>query len=297
LEFTKAHSKSWKSEKTHQSFRQLESQCKAIWQMPCQNIGTDEVLHVLNPLWSTTTITATRVRARIESVLSYAAVRRWRPAADNPARWRGHLQSMLPAPTKITKVVHLPALPVAEIPAFAADLRASNDPAARALEITMLCAVRTGEVRGARWSEIDLAAKVWTIPCERMKKGKEHRVPLSDRAVEIFKGITPVVGTDLVFPGVKDRNNPGSMLRLMKALRPAFLVHCLRSSFSDWAADNTSFASETIEHALAHVVGDKSYQAYRRADAFEKRRKLMQAWSSYCAKPAKNADVVDFRRA
>jgi integrase len=295
LEYAKAHSASWRSEKTHQSFRQLESQCRAIWQMPCQAIGTDEVLHVLNPLWAEKTITATRVRARIESVLSYAAGRGWRPAGDNPARWRGHLQSMLAAPTKIAKVVHLPALPVAEIPAFAAELRASTDNAARALEITMLCAARSGEVLGAQWSEIDLANKIWTIPGDRIKSGKEHRIPLSDRAIEIFENLPRLIGSDLVFPNVKIRNNPGSKLALMKALRPGFSVHGLRSSFRDWAGDHTNFPEEIAEHALAHVVGDKSYQAYRRADAFEKRRKLMQAWAAYCARPRAAGNVVELR--
>jgi len=166
---------------------------------------------------------------------------------------------------------------------LAADLRASNDNAARALEITMLCAVRSGEVLGAQWSEIDLANKVWTIPGDRIKSGKEHRIPLSDRAVEIFEKLPRLIGSDVVFPNVKIRDNPGSKLALMKALRPGFSVHGLRSSFRDWAGDHTNFPSEIAEHALAHVVGDKSFQAYRRADAFEKRRALMQAWSSYCA--------------
>jgi integrase len=293
-EYVKQHGASWKSDKTHGEFTRLESQCKAIWQMPCQAIGTDEVLRVLDPIWQEKTQTANRVRSKIEGVLSFAASRGWRPAGDNPARWRGHLQNMLAAPKKITTVKHLAAIAVDDIPAFAAELRASNDPAARALEITMLCVTRTNETLGARWSEIDLANKVWTIPADRMKKGKEHTIPLSDRAVAIFKSIRRVAGSDLIFPAVKTEANPGSMLALMRVLRPGQTVHGLRSSFRDFAGDRTPFPREIIEHAMAHKIPDASERAYRRGDALEKRRKLMQAWSSYCAKPA-GAKVIELR--
>jgi len=197
------------------------------------------------------------------------------------------LQSMLASPNRIAKVEHHPALPVVDVPAFAAELRASTDNAARALEFLLLTAARSGEVLGAQWSEVDLAAKTWTIPAERMKKGREHRVPLSDRAVTILESLPHLIGTDLVFPNVKVRDNPGSKLALMKQLRPGFGVHGLRSSFSDWAHDSTNFAAE--------IVGDKSFQAYRRADAFAKRAKLMQAWASYCSKPKATGNVVELR--
>ena len=295
LAFIQAHSAGWKSPKHLQQWQSLERDARAIWTLPCQAIGTDEVLHVLNPIWSEKTVTAGRIRSRIEAVLAYAAGRGWRSNDSNPARWAGHLQSMLASPNRIAKVEHHPALPVVDVPAFAAELRASTDNAARALEFLLLTAARSGEVLGAQWSEVDLAAKTWTIPAERMKKGREHRVPLSDRSVTILESLPHLIGTDLVFPNVKVRDNPGSKLALMKQLRPGFGVHGLRSSFSDWAHDSTNFAAETVEHALAHIVGDKSFQAYRRADAFAKRAKLMQAWASYCSKPKATGNVVELR--
>jgi integrase len=295
--YIQAHSASWRSPKHRQQWLQIESQCKAIWTLPVQNIGTDEVLHVLNPMWTTKTITATRVRARIESVLAHAAARGWRPSTDNPARWAGHLQSMLPAPTKIAKVIHHAALPVDDAPSFAAELRAKGGIAAAALEIALLTALRSGEVIGARWSELDLSDKVWSLPGPRMKTGRPHRVPLSPRAVEIFKSIRPLAGSDLVFEGIKRGDNPGSMLALMRELRPDFTVHGLRSTFRDYAGERTNFPRDIVEEALAHAVGDATERAYRRSDLLAKRRKLMDQWASYCTSPKAAGNVVELQRA
>jgi integrase len=292
-EFVKAHSAGWKSKKTHGDFVRLQEQCKAIWNLPCSAIGTDEVLQVLNPIWTDKNVTAKRIRAKIESILAYAASRGWRPS-ENPSRWGGHLENMLAAPKRIASVEHLAAIPVDDIPAFAAKLRASEHTAARALEITMLCATRTAETIESVWSEIDLANKVWTIPAERMKAGKAHTIPLCDRALEIFKSIPRVVGTDRIFPAVKQEAKPGSMLALMRVLHPGVTVHGLRSSFSDWARDRTHFAPDVVETALAHKIKDASERAYRRGDALEKRRELMTAWASYCE--PEGAKVIELRR-
>jgi integrase len=295
-DYIAVHRESWKSDKHVDQWLALEKQCKAIWTLPVQAIDTELVLRVLTPLWKTKTITATRVRARIEAVLGYAAGRGLRPSGDNPARWRGHLESMLAAPAKIAKVVHHKAIPVDGVPAFMAELRSRDTIAARCLEITTLTALRSGEVTGARWDEVDVDAKVWTIPAERMKAGREHRIPLSDRAVAIFKSIHPLVGSDLVFEGVKRGDNPGSMLALMREIGGRATVHGLRSSFRDWAGEKTNFPRDLVEEALAHSVGDKTERAYRRSDLLEKRRRLMDQWSAYCAStPSIGGKVIEMR--
>jgi integrase len=256
--------------------------------MSVSDIDLPHVLKVLTPIWNDKTETASRIRARIERVLAWATVAKFR-SGDNPATWRGNLKEALAAPAKIKKIKHHPALPYVELPAFMAELRARDGIAARALEFTVLTAARTGEVTGAAWAEIDLARKVWTIPADRMKAQKEHRVPLSDRAVEIVVGL-PRAG-DVVFPGLKRK----SMVWVLQSLRDGITVHGLRSTFRDWAAERTAYPREVIEHALAHKLKDAAEAAYARSDALEKRRRLMVEWARYCSSsPAMDGTVVAF---
>jgi integrase len=220
--------------------------------------------------------------------LAWATVRGYR-AGDNPARWRGHLSEALPARNGIAKVEHHAALPYAELPAFMADLRIREGVAAQALEFTILTAARTGEVIGARWDEIDLEAGVWTVPAGRMKAGKEHKTPLSPRAVELLKDLYREDGNDFVFIGSQAGSGLSNMAMttvLRRMGRGDITVHGFRSSFRDWAAERTNFPNHVVEMALAHVVGDKVEAAYRRGDLFAKRAQLMAAWAKYCDAPA-----------
>jgi integrase len=292
--YIEAHAPSWKDKKHLAQWRQLEKQAKVIWTLPVQAIDTDACLRVLEPLWKTRTVTATRVRGRLESVLAYATGRGLR-TGDNPARWRGHLEQMLAAPAKLAKVEHHAAIHFDAIPEFMGELRAKEGVAARALEIVALTCLRTGEALDATWQEIDLAAKVWTVPAERMKAGKVHKVPLSERAVEILSSLPRVAGEARVFVGVRKGHNEGSLLKLMRDLRPDATVHGLRSSFRDWAAEKTNHQRDVIEMALAHAIGDAVEAAYRRGDLFEKRRALMNAWASYCTSPKPAGNVIELR--
>jgi integrase len=249
-------------------------------------IGTAAVMKVLEPIWMTRTETASRVRGRIESVLDWAKARGFREG-ENPAQWRGHLDHLLPARSKVQKTKHLAALPYSEIGAFMAKLRAEDSIPSRALEFVALTAARLGEVLGATWDEIDLANRVWTVPAERMKMGKEHRVPLSNAAAKVLGAMQAIRHGELVFPGANDRPITRlAVLRVVKRLAGDVTTHGLRSTFRDWAAEQTAFPSELAEMALAHSVGSAVEAAYRRTDLFEKRRKLMQAWAVYCGKPS-----------
>lgn len=259
-------------------------------------ITTDEVLAVLKPIWNSKSETASRLRGRIERVLDYAAARGNRREA-NPARWRGHLDKLLPKRAKLTRGHHA-AMKVDDLPAFVARLRQVTGTSARALEFAILTAARSGEVIGARWNEIDMEAKVWVIPARRMKAGREHRVPLSAAALAILEHMLPLrsAADGLVFPG-KKADRPLSVMALSMALRrlaPDVTVHGFRSTFRDWAGDRTTFAREIAEAALAHVVGDNTERAYRRSDALDKRRILMDAWAQFAE--ARPADVISIRR-
>lgn len=265
-----------------------------IWNKRLIDIETDDVLECLKPIWSTKGETASRVRGRIERVLDAAAARGLR-SRDNPARWRGHLANLLPARQKLSRGHHA-AMPFDDVPAFVSRLRETEGISAQALEFAILTAARSGEVLGAKWSEIDLAAKVWTIPAGRMKAAREHRVPLSDRAVEILSVLATVKTGDHVFPGAK-RGKPLSVMALTMVMRRIeegrFTVHGFRSAFRDWAGERTNFLREVAEAALAHVVGDATERAYRRGDALEKRRALMDAWAFFCEpKPANVVPIV-----
>jgi integrase len=251
--------------------------------LPVQAVDVGLVTKAIEPIWATKPETASRVRGRIERVLDWATVRGYRQG-ENPARWRGHLEKLLPARRKMAAVEHHAALPYAELPAFMADLRQREGVAARALEFAVLTAARTGEVLGGRWSEIDLEGRLWTVPAGRMKKAwREHRVPLSEPALTILTGLDRM--GDLVFPGQR-RGRPLSDMALLMLLRRMgrgdLTAHGFRSTFSDWCAEETSFPSEVREMALAHTVGDKVEAAYRRGDLFEKRRQLAEAWARYC---------------
>jgi integrase len=252
--------------------------------MPIQSVDVALVMKVLEPIWSTKPETASRVRGRIERVLDWAKVRGFRQG-ENPARWRGHLDMLLPVRSKVRKVKHHAALPYSEIGAFMAALRTREAVAARALEFMILTAARTGEVLGARREEIDFQAKVWVVPPSRMKSGREHRVPLSRAAISVLKEMQAHHQGDLVFPGDR-RGKPLSNMAMLMVLRRMdradLTAHGFRSTFRDWAAECTSFPREVAEAALAHVVGDKVEAAYRRGDLFEKRRHLMDAWATHC---------------
>jgi integrase len=245
-------------------------------------IDTALVLKCLEPIWRAKPQTAKRVRGRIEAVLDFASARGFRQG-DNPARWRGHLDKLLPSPTKVRTVAHRAALAYAEMPAFMSELREAKGLGARALEVTVLTALRSGEVRTARWSEFDFAAKVWTVPADRMKSKREHRVPLTPRVLEIL-AVLPRDDAHVFFDRGLGKPLPkDTMLDTLRKMRGRDVtVHGFRSSFRDWAAEITAFPNHVVEMALAHAIGDQVEAAYRRGDLFEKRRRLMNEWARYC---------------
>jgi integrase len=246
-------------------------------------VTTDDVLSVLKPIWNQKPETASRLRGRIERVLDAAKAQGLR-TGENPARWRGHLDHLLPKRQRLTRGHH-PAMEYTRLPAFMRDLRARHSTASLALELAILTTARSGEVLGARWGEFDLDRGVWAVPAARMKAGREHRVPLSRRALEILKLMSEVRDGPYVFPGQK-AGKPLSVMALEMVLRRMKIeratVHGFRSSFRDWASECTNFSNEVCEAALAHVIENKAEAAYRRGDLFEKRRKLMDDWGVYC---------------
>jgi integrase len=269
-----------------------------IGKMPIDQIETPHVLKVLEPVWETTTETATRIRSRIEAVLDWAKVRGYR-SGDNPAIWKGHLDHLLGKPGKIAKVTNHPCLPFAQINEFVIELRKRAGTAARALEFLILTATRTGDVRGALWSEIDLTAKTWTIPAERMKAKKEHCVPLVESAIELLRSLPRENNNPFVFIAPTPGRGLASMAMntLLKRMKQQIAtVHGFRATFKTWASEMTNFQSDVIEMALAHSVGSKVEQAYQRGTMFAKRRALLDAWSAYIDRPATAATVVPFER-
>lgn len=286
-----AHQAGWKNEKhAAQWTSTLSAYAYPIFKdVPVASIDTAMIMKVLQPIWTTKTETASRVRGRIESVLDWARVRGFRDG-ENPARWRGHLDKMLSARAKVARVQHHAALPIDDVPAFMTSLRAQPGVAARGFEFCILTATRTGETIGARWNEIDLKAKLWIVPAERMKAGREHRVPLSNRAVDILSEMQKLPSADFVFPGGKiDRPlSPMAFLMLLRRMkRTDITAHGFRSTFRDWVSERTDFPRDVAEMALAHTVSDKVEAAYRRGDLLAKRKELAEAWSSYCvSKPA-----------
>jgi integrase len=269
----------------HQWRRALIEEAAALRSKPVDKVSTEDILGVLQPLWQSKHETATRLRARIEAVIDAARARgHLLPNTANPARWRGHLDKLLPPRRKNKERRHHAAMAFAEVPAFIGRLREREAVAALALEFIILTAARTGEALGARWSEIDMKAKVWTVPAERMKRGVEHRVPLCQRAIEILHAMSKVARGNLVFPAYRsDRpmSNMACSMLLRRLKVETATTHGFRSSFRDWAGELTSFPREVAEAALAHAVGDETERAYRRGDALEKRRKLMDAWAAF----------------
>jgi integrase len=273
----------------------LETYAAPLRAKPIDTIGTDDVLAALKPIWTKKAETASRVRGRIEKVLDAAKARGFRDG-ENPARWRGHLDHLLPKPLKLTRGHHA-AMAYEEVPKFIGHLRKREAVAALALEFCILTAARSGEVLGMQWSEIDMDKTIWTVPAERMKAGREHRVPLSARAVAILKALAKTTQGKFVFTG-QTPHKPLSGMAMEMLLRRMKIddatVHGFRSSFRDWAGNVSNFPREIMEMALSHVIGDKAEQAYRRGDALDKRRKLMEAWANYC-EPRTTGNVVELK--
>ena len=291
-ELIKSKRREWRSEVHAAQWRTtIDDYCGPILDKPVDTIDTAAVLSVLQPIWARIPETASRLRGRIEAVLDYAKANGLR-SGENPAAWRGHLALILPRRQKLSRGHHA-AMPYAEVPAFVGKLREAESIPALALEFLILTAARSGEVLGARWDEINMAAKIWTLEASRMKAGREHRVPLSARALAILDRMAEIRTGDLVFAGQR-RRRPLSKTALAALVPGAATVHGFRSSFRDWCGNETSFPREIAEQALAHASGDTTEQAYRRGDALEKRRGLMEAWANYC-EPSSAGNVVALR--
>lgn len=287
LAYIEAHRAEWKNPKHAQQWgNTLATYAYPVFgDLPVAAVDEALVLQVLMPIWESKTETATRLRGRIESVLDWATFSKFRHG-ENPARWKGHLENPLARPNKAAKVKHHAALPYAEMGPFMIELRKREGSGARALEFAILTAARSGEVRGATWDEIDLANRLWVIPAARMKMEREHRVPLSDAAVELLESLPRVEDEVLIFPSSK-RHTPLSDMTLTAALRRMdrhdVTVHGFRSTFRDWAAEATNYPGDMAELALAHSIGDKVEAAYRRGDMLKKRFRMMNEWARYCA--------------
>lgn len=295
-QYVATHEATWRNAKHAQQWRNtIETYANPhIGDVLVQDVKLPQVLAVLEPIWRAKTETASRLRGRIESVLDWAAARGLRPS-DNPARWKGLLDKLLPAPGKIAKTDHHRALPYTELPAFMKTLAAQDGIGARALEFAILTACRSGEVRGATWVEFDIDAGIWTIPAARMKAGKEHRVPLSNTALAIIKHQREQAFCDYVFPsphGTKASHSMGAPLSdmtlaaVLRRMGVAAVPHGFRSTFRDWSAEQTDYPREVAEMALAHAIGDKVEAAYRRGDLFDKRKQLMHDWANFAAEAA-----------
>jgi integrase len=285
------HLRQWQSSLTNYVF-------PVIGALDVAAIDTPDIMRVLTPIWAEKPETASRVRSRLELILDAAKAQGLRDG-PNPARWKGHLQALLPSPRKIARVTHFAAMPYAEVGAFIRELKERRGTAARALEFAILTAGRSGEAIGARWDEIDLEQCLWTIPGARMKAARLHRVPLAARVVEIVVEMAAIRQNDYVFPGAR-RGRPLTAVALEEVLLRMgqdSTVHGFRSTFRDWAGNETTFPREVAEAALAHVVGDSTEQAYRRSDALERRRKLMDAWARFCDGPTgEHGAVLQFSR-
>ena len=294
-----AHKAGWKNVKHAQQWRNTLQQhaYPVLGDLLVRDVKLPQVLAVLEPIWTTTNETAVRLRGRIELVLDWAAARGLRDGT-NPARWRGHLDKLLAKPSKVNNREHHAALPASDVGAFMVRLRQAEGMGARALEFTILTAARSGEVRGATWTEIDLDAKVWTVPGTRMKAGREHRVPLSAEALALLDALPRMAGTELVFPAPR-----GGMLSdmtltaVLRRMQVPATAHGFRSTFRDWAAERTAYPNEVCEMALAHTIENKAEAAYRRGDLFEKRRLMMIDWAKFLARPEAKGEVISLRAA
>lgn len=303
--YIESHEAGWRNDKhRHQWGQSLSSFAYPyLGDMAVSDVDTGHVMAALEPIWRTKTETASRLRGRLEAVLDYARTRQWR-SGENPARWKGHLENLLPARSKIAKVEHHAALPWRQIGTFMRELRAEEGNAARTLELLILTATRTGEAIGARWPEIDLGTGIWTIPANRMKAEKEHRVPLSPAAVVVLEGMLQVRNAEIgdwVFPGQKagkPLSNMAALMLLRRMGRRDLTAHGFRSTFRDWAGESTNYPRELAETALAHTIGNKAELAYRREHALERRRPLMNDWATFCARaPSDESNVIPIRAA
>ena len=298
--YIRAHRRGWKNAKhARQWVRTLKTYAQpVVGSKRVDTIATEDVLKILTPIWTTKTETAKRLRGRIENILDYAAAHQYRDPL-NPARWRGHLDKLLPKPARVKKVTHHPAMPHTEVPAFMAELSDNDSVSALALRFLILTATRTNEVLQAQWQEIDRENAVWTIPADRMKTGREHRVPLSDAAMTVLEELPCLEGNPYLFPSAR-HGRPLSNKALMNLMRDMgygvrgergnYVTHGFRSSFRDWSGEVSSFPRDVAEMALAHVIENKVEAAYRRGDLFAKRRKMMQEWANYVGKP--QAEVI-----
>ena len=287
LAYIDAHEAGWRNAKHAQQWRNtLDTYAyPVIGNLLVRDIGLPHVLAVLEPIWITKTETASRLRGRLESIVDWATTRGYR-AGLNPARWKGHLDTVLPAAGTVANAGHHSALPVGEIGAFMKTLRGQVGMSAQALEFTILTVARSGEVRGARWTEIDLDAATWTVPAERMKAGKEHRVPLSADALAVLNALPHDDRNALVFASPRGGMlSDMSLTAVLRRMKVDAVPHGFRSSFRDWCAERTNYPREVAEMALAHAIGDKVEAAYRRGDLFDKRRRLMKDWAAFCANP------------
>lgn len=296
--YVDAHESGWRSHTHATQWRgTLTSYASPVFgKLPVSSIDTGLVVRALQPIWTDKPVTASRLRGRIESVLDWARANGYR-LGENPARWRGHLDHLLPAQKKVRAVQHHAALPYSEIGAFMAQLRDQSDIKARALEFTILTAARTGEVLRATWTEIDFASKTWAVPAARMKSGREHRVPLTDAAIAVLEFAASIKHSDYIFPGRSDfkpLGTSGLQNALLALNRRDVTAHGFRSTFRDWAAERTSFPPELAELSLAHAVGSDVERAYRRTDLFDKRRRLMEEWAKFCGRNG-SATVVPLR--
>jgi integrase len=284
-----AHRDTWRNAKHAAQWPQSLAKYvfPVIGRLPVATIDTALIMKTLTPIWEARPESGSRIRGRIESILDWATVSGFRQG-ENPARWSGHLEHLLAAPRKLRPVRHLAAMPWREVPAFITKLRAVDSTAARAFEYLVLTASRSSEVLGARWDEIDMAEKVWTVPGQRMKSGREHQVPLPQRCIDILREVrAATTGSELVFPGRAGQLAHSSFTWLLRTLGHGDVVaHGFRSAFRDWCGESTNFPREVAEAALAHATGDAVERAYRRGTALEKRRALMAAWAKFCDRPA-----------
>lgn len=288
--FIEARAAEWQNAKHRQQWENTLAAYASphIGSLDVGDIGQPEVMRVLEPIWRNKTETATRLRGRIEQILDWATVRGHR-AGDNPARWRGHLDKLLPRPSKFAKVVHHPAVPVADAPDIVHKIQLAEGMGAKALLFQVLTAARSGEVRGATWSEIDLDAAVWSVPAKRMKAKRPHRVPLSNQAVALLKSLYQYEDCDLLFPSTrKTPLSDMSLTAVMRRMKLEAVPHGFRSTFRDWAAESTHYHRDLVEMALAHAIENKVEAAYRRGDMLAKRGPLMQDWADYCLPAAKD---------
>ncbi len=282
------HAQQWRNTLTQHAYPHMGS-------LLVRDVALAQVLAVLEPIWQSKTETASRLRSRMELVLDWATARSLREGL-NPARWRGHLDKLLPAPSKVAKIDHHAALPVGAVAGFMHRLKDAEGVGARALEFLILTAARSGEVRGATWPEIDRSEKVWVLPASRMKAGREHRVPLSDAALALLEQVAVLprlAGCELVFPAPRGGLlSDMTLTAVLRRLEVPAVPHGFRSTFRDWAAERANYPHEAAEMALAHVIPDKVEAAYRRGDLFEKRRRMMRDWAVFLSKPDGKAEVV-----